>query len=655
MPAFRPIAPRAVATLLVAGGLIAAAAGAPCLAAPKHAIAMHGEPALPPDFTAFPYVNPHAPKGGQFTKGIFGSFDTLNPFNGKGLPAGDVAAPEAMRGKVIESLMTRGYDEPFTLYGLLAQSVDTDPDRTFVTFDLNPKAAFSDGAPVTADDVIFSWQLLRDHGHPRYRTFYAKVKTATALGPRTVRFDFGGDTDREMPLILGLMPVLARHAVDPDRFEETTLTPLLGSGPYVVSEVDAGRSLTLRRNPAWWGRDLAVNRGLWNFDTIRLDYYRDTNNLFEAFKKGLFDVNPETDPGRWETGYDFPAVRDGRVVKEEFPYGLPKVTTALVFNTRRPVFADARVREAVSMLFDFEWINRSFFFGRYRRTASYFEGSELSAHGRPASAAERALLAPFPGAVRDDVMAGTWSPPVSDGSGNDRDTLRRALALFREAGYELSNLALRRRRAARLRDHGRQPRPGAAGSRVRAQSQARRGGTADPGGGRRAVRAAAHRFRLRHDPEPLGPVAVARQRTAAVLELGRGRPAGLAQLHRHAQPRGGRHDRRPARRPRPRDVRHRRARARPRADIGHLRGSALSPAGPVGGALDPHPPSGRHVPRRLSPGDVVARAGAAVSVELTARALPDLRHILICINAGHSPQAAGMPASVLSWPATVDP
>ncbi len=445
MLAFRPIAPRAVATLLAAGGLIAAAAGAPCLAAPKHAIAMHGEPALPPDFTAFPYVNPHAPKGGQFTKGIFGSFDTLNPFNGKGLPAGDVAAPEAMRGKVIESLMTRGYDEPFTLYGLLAQSVDTDPDRTFVTFDLNPKAAFSDGAPVTADDVIFSWQLLRDHGHPRYRTFYAKVKTATALGPRTVRFDFGGDTDREMPLILGLMPVLARHAVDPERFEETTLTPLLGSGPYVVSGVDAGRSLTLRRNPAWWGRDLGVNRGLWNFDTIRLDYYRDTNNLFEAFKKGLFDVNPETDPGRWETGYDFPAVRDGRVVKEEFPYGLPKVTTALVFNTRRPVFADARVREAVSMLFDFEWINRSFFFGRYRRTASYFEGSELSAHGRPASAAERTLLAPFPGAVRDDVMAGTWSPPVSDGSGNDRDTLRRALALFREAGYELSNLALRHR------------------------------------------------------------------------------------------------------------------------------------------------------------------------------------------------------------------
>jgi peptide/nickel transport system substrate-binding protein len=452
MPPLRPIIQCAVAALLVAGGLLAGP-GSPGAAQlrpapkpePKHAIAMHGEPALPPGFAAFPYVNPDAPQGGQHTKGILGSFDTLNPFNGKGLPVEDLAQPDAMRGQVIESLMVRSYNEPFTLYGLLARSVETDPDRTYVTFGLDPRAAFSDGMPVTADDVIFSWQLLRDHGHPRYRTYYAKVKTATALGPRTVRFDFGGDTDREMPLILGLMPVLARHAVDPQRFEETSLTPLLGSGPYVVAEVDAGRSVTLRRNPAYWGRDLAVNRGLWNFDTVRLDFYRDASSQFEAFKKGLFDVTEEKDPGRWETAYDFPAARDGRVVKEEFPYGLPKVMTALVFNTRRPMFADVRVREAISMLFDFEWINRSFFFNRYRRTASFFDDSELSAHGRPASAAERALLAPFPGAVRDDVMASAWSPPVSDGSGRDRDTLRRALALFRAAGYELSDMVLRRR------------------------------------------------------------------------------------------------------------------------------------------------------------------------------------------------------------------
>jgi peptide/nickel transport system substrate-binding protein len=428
-----------LAAFLIAGGLIFRTA---CTADAKYAMAMHGEPALPPDFSAFRYVNPDAPKGGQLVKGILGSFDNLNPFNGKGLPVPELQ----IRGPVIESLMTRGYDEPFTLYGLLARSVETDPDRSYVIFELDPRATFADGAPVTASDVIFSWQLLRDHGHPmKHRSYYAKVKAATALSTHTVRFDLAADGDREMPLILGLMPILARHAVDPERFEETSLAPLLGSGPYVVAEVDAGRSVTFRRNSAYWGRDLAVNRGLWNFDTVRLDFYRDSNSLFEAFKKGLYDVRPETDPGRWETTYDFPAVREHRVVKEEFAYGLPKIMTALVFNSRRAVFTDVRVREAISMLFDFEWINRSFFFGHYRRTASFFEDSELSARGRPADAAERALLAPFPGEVRNDVLNGTWSPPTSDGSGRDRDALRRVLALLRDAGYELSGTALRNR------------------------------------------------------------------------------------------------------------------------------------------------------------------------------------------------------------------
>ncbi len=286
--------------------------GTPCAANANYAIAMHGEPALPPGFAAFRYVNPDAPKGGQFTQGILGTFDSLNWFNGKGLP---LPEPQ-LRGRVIESLMTRGYDEPFTLYGLLARSIETDPDRTYVTFELDPRAAFADGVPITAADVIFSWQLLRDHGHPmKHRTYYAKVKAATALSTRIVRFDLAGDGDREMPLILGLMPILPRHAVDAERFEETSLTPLLGSGPYVVADVDAGRSVTLRRNPGYWGRDLAVNRGLWNFDTVRLDFYRDANGHFEAFKKGLYDVRTEADPGRWETGYDFPAARDGRVFK----------------------------------------------------------------------------------------------------------------------------------------------------------------------------------------------------------------------------------------------------------------------------------------------------------------------------------------------------
>ena len=425
-----------LAVFLAAGGLIF---GAPYTADAKYAMAMHGEPALPPDFTAFRYVNPAAPKGGRLTQGVLGTFDSLNPFIVKGLP---VPALQ-IRGPVIESLMARGYDEPFTLYGLLANSVETDPDRSYVIFELDPKATFADGMPVTAADVIFSWQLLRDHGRPNYRTYYLKVTAATALTARIVRFDLAGNTDRELPLILGLMPILPQHAVDPEHFEETSLTPPLGSGPYLVAEVDAGRSVTLRRNPGYWGRDLAVNRGLWNFDTVRLDFYRDASSHFEAFKKGLYDVRTESDPGRWETSYDFPAARDHRVVKEEFAYGLPKIMTALVFNSRRAVFADVRVREAISVLFDFEWINRSFFFGRYRRTASFFEDSELSARGRPADAAERALLAPFPGAVRDDVLKGTWSPPISDGTGRDRDALRRALALLHDAGYELSGTALR--------------------------------------------------------------------------------------------------------------------------------------------------------------------------------------------------------------------
>ena len=408
-------------------------------AEPRHAIAMHGEPAMPANFSAFPYVNPDAPKTGRLVHGVLGTFDSLNPMIVKGL------APSEMRGYVIEGLMARGYDEPFTLYGLIAESVDTDAARSYVTFNINPKAQFSDGKPVTADDVIFSWQLLRDHGRPNYRTYYAKVAKAEVLGARSVRFDLAGSDDRELPLILGLMPVLPKHAIDPEKFEETTLAPMIGSGPYVIDAVDAGRSITLKRNPNYWGRDLAVNRGYWNFETIRLDYYRDGNSHFEAFKKGLYDVRAELDPTRWEQGYDFPAVRDGRVIKEAVTNGMPKGMLAFVFNTRRPIFADIRVRQALLLLFDFEWINKSFFFGRYVRTKSFFDGSELSSSGRPADERERTLLARFPDTVAPEMMAGAWAPPVTDGSGRDRDTLRAALALLEAAGYEFAGTQLRAR------------------------------------------------------------------------------------------------------------------------------------------------------------------------------------------------------------------
>ena len=437
----RPAGFRGASALLAAGVTLVAAVAAftPTAAPAVHAIAMHGEPALPEGFSAFRYVNPEAPKGGRLVRGVLGTFDSLNPFIVKGL------APPELRGYVFESLLVRGYDEPFTLYGLLARSVETDPGRTYVTFDLDPKAAFADGTPVTAADVIFSWQLLRDHGRPNFRTYYVKVARATALTERSVRFDLAGDEDRELPLILGLMPILPRHAVDPEHFEDTSFAPPLASGPYVVAQVDPGRSVTLQRNPRYWGRGLAANRGFWNFDVVRFDFYRDANSHLEAFKKGLYDVRDERDPGRWETAYDFPAVRDGRVIREEFESGLPKPMTALVFNTRRPVFADIRVREAIALLLDFEWLNKNFFYGRYRRTASFFEGSQLAARGRPADAVERALLAPFPDAVRPDVLDGTYAPPSTDGSGRDREMLGRALGLMREAGYELSGSVLRSR------------------------------------------------------------------------------------------------------------------------------------------------------------------------------------------------------------------
>jgi len=418
----------------------------PAFAEGSHAIAMHGAPALAAGFDHFEYANPAAPKGGRLVQGVLGSFDNLNPFIVKGLPPQGLRAPlvsgnNAIAGNVVETLMVRGYDEPFTLYGLLAKTIETDAARNYVTFTLDANARFSDGMPVTAEDVLFSWALLRDHGRPNHRIYYSKVTKAEILDARRVRFDLPGD-DRELPLILGLMPVLAKHATNPETFEDASMTPLLGSGPYRASRVDPGKSITLTRNPDYWGRELAVNRGLWNFDEVRIDYYRDANAYHEAFKKGLFDVRKEDDPARWTTGYDFPAVRDGRVTKETFISGLPKPSLNFVFNMRRPTFADIRVRQALALLFDFEWVNRSIFFGLYRRCASFFEGSELSARGRPADERERALLAPYPGAVRPDVMDGSWHPPVTDGSGRDRSQLRRALELLSAAGYELRGTEL---------------------------------------------------------------------------------------------------------------------------------------------------------------------------------------------------------------------
>ena len=443
MPVFgrnrRRVLLRALACIALALGAWAAALARPAQAAESHAIAMHGAPALPSDFAHMPYANPDAPKGGRLAWGLLGTFDSLNPLIVRGL------AVQQIRGYVVESLMARGNDEAFTLYGLLATTVETDDARSYVTFHLDPRARFADGKQVTADDVLFSWELLRDRGRPNHRQYYSKVAKAEVTDPLTVRFDFGGANDRELPLILGLMPVLPRHAVDPATFEETTMTGPLGSGPYRVTAVKPGASVTLTRNPDYWGRDLPVNRGLWNFDEIRLDFYRESNGQFEAFKRGLYDFRVEHEPLRWHDGYDFPAARNGELIRETIKTGMPQPSEFLVFNTRRPVFADIRVRQALTLLFDFEWINRNYFFGLYARTASFFAGSELSAYTRPADERERELLKPFTAQIPPDILDGTYRLPVTDGSGRDRATLRNALTLLSAAGYDLDGTVLRQR------------------------------------------------------------------------------------------------------------------------------------------------------------------------------------------------------------------
>jgi peptide/nickel transport system substrate-binding protein len=424
------------AALLLAA---AAATGTAAAAEPRHAIAMHGEPAYGPGFTHFRYANPEAPKGGRLTQAFVGTFDSVNPFVIRGNPF------QPVRGYVVESLLTRGMDEPFTLYAMIAKSVETDDARSYVTFVLDPRARFSDGKPVTADDVLFSWRLLRDKGRPNHRLFYSKVVNARKLAPDTVRFDFGDARDRELPLILGLMPILAKHTTDAKRFDEPSLRFITGSGPYRIAEVNAGNFVVLKRNPEYWARDLAPNRGVYNFDEMRFEFYRDTTAWFEAFKRKLYDFRFEEDPSRWNVDYDFPAAKAEGLIREDFLVATPRPMSAFVFNTRRPIFADVRVREALVELFDFEWINAKLFFNAYARTGSFFEGSALSARGSAATDGERALLANHLPEFRPELIDGSYRPPLSDGSGQDRARLRRAISLLGEAGWTLRNGTLVRK------------------------------------------------------------------------------------------------------------------------------------------------------------------------------------------------------------------
>ena len=399
-------------------------------AEPKYAIAMHGEPALPADFKSLPYANPDAPQGGVLKQVMLGTFDSLQPY----IVKGNAASP--IRPYVFESLMGRNYAEPFTLYGLIAESIDVSDDRQVFTFKLRPEAQFSDGTPITSADVQFTMETLRDHGKPSYKNNYSKIVKIEISDARTITFtqDKG---DRELPLIVGLMPILSKAYWQGKDFEASSLTPAISSGPYVIADVKPGDSLILKKNPNYWGKGLAYNKGLWNFDMLRMDWYKDTNGLFEAFKKGDADIRIESDPARWSNSYDFPAVKSGEVKLETFTAKTPAPAFGFVFNTRHSVFADVRVREALVYIFDFEWANANLFSNLNKRVYGYYSGSALSSLGKPADAAELAVLGEAAKTMRPDMLDGTYKLPVADGSGHDRKVLRKAVDLLVQAGWKI--------------------------------------------------------------------------------------------------------------------------------------------------------------------------------------------------------------------------
>ncbi|HKL66102.1 MAG TPA: extracellular solute-binding protein [Roseovarius sp.] len=402
----------------------------PLRAEPTHGIAMYGTPALPPDFVSLPYANPDAPRGGRIVTGNVGSFDSLNPFILRG------TAPWQIAHLTHETLMGRSYDEPFTLYGLLAESVETDPARSWVEFTLREEARFSDGTTVTVEDVIWSYEALGRRGHPRYRGFWDKVASIEATGPRKVRLSFN-EANRELALLAGMRPILQKAQWEGRDIAEAGLADIpLGSGPYVVDEYEPGRFVSLMRNPDYWGRDLRYRRGTHNFDEIRIEFYGDDTVLKEAFKGGLLSYVREFNAEAWATQYDFPAVERGDIVLSEIPHEQPSGMTGFVMNTRHAPLDDWRVREALITAFNFEHINDTLTGGRQPRITSYFSGSELAMRPGPADGRVRALLLPFEDSLLPGALQG-YELPVSDGTARNRAGLRRAMRLLGEAGWQV--------------------------------------------------------------------------------------------------------------------------------------------------------------------------------------------------------------------------
>jgi microcin C transport system substrate-binding protein len=397
-------------------------------------IASIGQPALPPGFAAFPYVNPSAPKGGSVTLAAIGSFDNFNPFILRG------TATEAV-GQVWDTLLRANADEPASAYGLLAESVVVAPDKKSVTFTLRPEAKFQDGTPVTAEDVKWTFETLLSQARPYYKAYYADVDHVTTQGERAVTFVFKTDQNRELPMILGEMPVLPEHWWKGRDFSTPLTDPPLGSGPYKVGDFAFGRSITLDRVPNYWGANLPTAKGLSNFDHITTEYFRDATVAMEAFKAGQIDYRMENIAKNWATSYDFPAVQKGLVKKEEVAEHLPAGMQGFAMNTRRPIFADPRVRQAMDWAFDFEWMNKALFYGAYTRSNSYFANSDLASSGVP-QGGELALLEPFRKDLPPEVFTTPFTLPVTDGSGNNRKELAQALRLLREAGWEVKDRKL---------------------------------------------------------------------------------------------------------------------------------------------------------------------------------------------------------------------
>lgn len=399
------------------------------VAAPQHGIAMYGEPALPPDFVVLPYANPDAPKGGQVRFGEVGTFDSLNPFSIKGTSAYGITL------YTFETLMGRSIDEPFSLYGLLAESIETDEARSWVEFTLRPEAKFSDGSPVTVDDVIWSFETLGT-ANPRYQNAWKKVSTIAATGERKVRITFS-EPDRELALLMGLRPVLKKADWDGRDIRESSLEVPIGSGPYLIADIDPGKRITYRKDPGWWGRDLPFNRGRHNFDEIHHEYFGDGDVIFQAFTAGETSSFRETNAGKWQTAYDLPAVASGDIVREEVPHQRPSGITGLVMNTRNPVFADWRVREALILAFNFEFINATMNGGTEPRITSYFSNSFLGMDHGPATGKVAQLLAPFAADLPPGTIEGYSLPVSTSDRPVDRGNLRKAMALLQDAGWNV--------------------------------------------------------------------------------------------------------------------------------------------------------------------------------------------------------------------------